>query len=1128
MQASAQQESPFQTIVKTYVEYLGRPVDASNLSRWLGIFEEYGEELSIGMLRYELSVSREFPYPYFDRTNPDNIDRIYQTLFERTPDAETVAGWIARLNADPLMGLGNVVRELSDGAAGDDATVLASKIAAAEAFVGALDTPAEMKAYAGYAGLRLGTEFLTGIKGPGSLELALGTLDATMEELLQLPPDRPAQVQMSIAGTPTLGATLHATYRSTDPDGVSFQEVRWLANGAPIPWAYEDTLEISSLLAGMDIALRVTITDARGFTTVHVSETVKSGNDRFDGTPGEDFFLGGEGDDLYRVNRAGDLIVEKENQGTDQVDVAFTAAGTYTLSPHVENATVVSAGTLAVNLVGNAQDNRLTGNAGANTLTGGAGNDALDGKGGKDTLVGGAGDDVYIVDAADLVVEGVDGGVDRIDTALTSYTLGSNLENLRYTGSQSFTGNGNAGANEIAGGDGGARLAGNAGKDVLRGGKGSDKLDGGADDDTLYGAGGNDSLLGGTGDDALHAGGGADLLDGGAGEDSAYLSGAFGDYERSRPNATDTLLVHKLTKDAITLRNVEHVVFADGSRSLAEVQLSLPSAGDDVLVGTDGADLLDGGLGADAMLGGLGNDRYVVDVAGDLVTELADGGTDRVEVAFRVAGSYTLADHVEHASVTASAKIAVNLFGNGLDNTLVGNAAANLLQGGAGNDILDGGAGKDKLVGGTGDDTYVVDLASDVVVEAAGEGADLVRTNLGSYKLGDHLESLHYTGAKGFVGTGNAQANVIVGGAGADKLSGADGGDFLDGHGGNDVLEGGNGDDKLVVGKGASKVDGGAGQDTLMLAGEFGDYVRSRPSLEETVLVNKVLGIQISVRNVEQFVTSEGEITLAELQDNLATAGNDELDGTDGDDLLDGGAGADTLRGGLGDDRYVINVGNDKVVEREGEGRDTVALAFTAKGAFTLAEHLEEAVVVAAAGIAVDVSGNALDNRLIGHAGANMIAGGDGADRLTGGAGKDVFVLDSAIGVDTVTDFVTRTDKLRVLQDAFRIGDGDAVVEGAVLRTGPGGFAASAELVILTTKLSGELTAETVATAIGSAQSAYTAGAQTLFVVGDGKDSAVFLFTSNGADSLVAADELQMVVELLGTPSVAVGDFAFG
>jgi len=58
---------------------------------------------------------------------------------------------------------------------------------------------------------------------------------------------------------------------------------------------------------------------------------------------------------------------------------------------------------------------------------------------------------------------------------------------------------------------------------------------------------------------------------------------------------------------------------------------AIGSAGDDTLYGSGGNDRIDGGTGADKMYGGTGDDTYVVDDAGDQVTENPNAGTDTVE-----------------------------------------------------------------------------------------------------------------------------------------------------------------------------------------------------------------------------------------------------------------------------------------------------------------------------------------------------------------------------------------------------------------------------------------------------------------------------------------------------------------
>ena len=78
------------------------------------------------------------------------------------------------------------------------------------------------------------------------------------------------------------------------------------------------------------------------------------------------------------------------------------------------------------------------------------------------------------------------------------------------------------------------------------------------------------------------------------------------------------------------------------------------------------------------MIGGIGNDTYVVDNAGDVVTENANEGTDTVQSAV----TYTLGANVENLTLTGAA--AINGTGNALDNVLTGNSANNVLTGGAG------------------------------------------------------------------------------------------------------------------------------------------------------------------------------------------------------------------------------------------------------------------------------------------------------------------------------------------------------------------------------------------------------------------------------------------------------------
>jgi len=150
------------------------------------------------------------------------------------------------------------------------------------------------------------------------------------------------------------------------------------------------------------------------------------------------------------------------------------------------------------------------------------------------------------------------------------------------------------------------------------------------------------------------------------------------------------------------------------------------------------------------------------------------------------------------------------IYGGTGDDNLDGGADNDRLFGGSGSDTLNGGTGNDTMSGGSGDDTFVVDSATDGVVEAGGEGTDMVQSSVGhslADNLADNVENLTLTGSGAINGTGNVLANVITGNSGANRLSGAAGNDTLDGGAGNDTLDGGAGADKLT---------GGAGADTFV------------------------------------------------------------------------------------------------------------------------------------------------------------------------------------------------------------------------------------------------------------------------------------------------------------------------
>lgn len=307
------------------------------------------------------------------------------------------------------------------------------------------------------------------------------------------------------------------------------------------------------------------------------------------------------------------------------------------------------------------------------------------------------------------------------------------------------------------------------------------------------------------------------------------------------------------------------------------------------------------------------------------------------------------------------------------------------MYGQGGDDILRAGSFSAKMYGGDGNDTYYVNTTSQVVTEAANQGGDKVVSTI-SYTLGDNLETLVLDGAANINGTGNNLGNKLIGNTGDNILTGGTGADWLDGGtGGRDTLIGGAGDDTYIVGR--------AGTILIEKAGEGYDAVRS------TVSWTLGSNFEALVLDGSASIDATGNALDNRL---IGNAGNNVITGGAGNDWLDGGSGGlDVLSGGTGNDTYVVNRTNIKLVEKAGEGLDSVQSTVT----WTLGDNFENLSLNGSANI--NGTGNALDNRISGNTANNVITGGAGNDTLIGGGGTDTFVFGRGFGKDVVTDYNT-------------------------------------------------------------------------------------------------------------------------
>ncbi|CAI3241035.1 hypothetical protein DWUX_2421 [Desulfovibrio diazotrophicus] len=794
--------------------------------------------------------------------------------------------------------------------------------------------------------------------------------------------------------------------------------------------------------------------------------------------PGYDTLVGGKGDDNYVVRTGNETIVENKNEGTDQVYSFMN----YTLGANIENGALL--GDADTSLVGNDLNNVLAGNSSANYLSGGKGNDTLYGdKGSKaDTLDGGAGNDLYHLygGSSDVIIDsaGNDTVVFESDSA-GGYALtdDSKVENLVLQGSAN-AGYGNSLNN---------RIEGNA-----------------TQGSTLNGGAGKDTLVGGTGNDTFYFDG-TDTLEDAGGADSVLSSG--------------TIDLNKFKNAAIEYVALQDVAFGEKANNLNATAKKTVAAtlvgnsGNNKLTGSDGADTLDGGAGEDTLNGGLGNDLYYVD-GDDLVQEGKNGGVDTVVAS----GDYTLGANLENLVLTAGAT-------KGTGNELANVIDASTLSG---NVVLDGGQNAantagDTLKGGTSHTTFVVNNTNDAIVLTGGSnvvyvsyevlgGAEMTDTDWRNY-FGGRITgtttnlTFVYRGnaadskAGGVNITGSADNTYLVGTAGKDTLTAGDTSSTIDGQGGADAIQGSSQADYIYY-YGAENVTAGDGADTLhVMSLKKGDKTLDSSDgihgIDVVLLDNAAGAVNIggdtapghnmtlignAFANKITGTNTSSDDPDGDGNDSLdGGAGNDTLSGRSGNDTLDGGEGADSMVGGTGNDLYYVDNKGDKVVEKDGEGVDSISTAGVAidlgSASFKNVEYVENS------GAATKLTGTTAAETLVAGDNGDTLDGKGGADSLVGGDGSDLIYYHGNESVDGGSGS-GGVDTLLVTKDATAT----VTIDGSTIKN------------IEVVTLAKDATAAIDASGAAALTINGNAGATSI----TGSDSADVIYGGGGADSIAA------------------------
>ena len=599
-----------------------------------------------------------------------------------------------------------------------------------------------------------------------------------------------------------------------------------------------------------------------------------------------------------------------------------------------------------------------------------------------DTIVGNSGADSLIFTATVALID-TDFAAPRLNNARVDATTKVERLHLSNTASQVVLGS-NAESFGIT---------------SVFGGNGADSLDLSAYSTavTISGGSGNDTILGGAGNDSIDGSSGDDSMVGGLGNDYYLVSSSLDNILENFGEGTDTI------QAGITYTLSGNVEV--GTLSGASVIHLYGNVLANSLYGNTGANSIDGGIGADTMIGGTGNDTYFVEDGGDIVIELALGGTDWV---VSTLNAYTLADQVERLLLTGSAitgignSLANSIVGNGENNSLVGGDGADTFLGNSGDDFLDGGVGVDSMVGGDGDDYYLVDTLTDRASESLVGGTDTLLVSVSGYIMATYANNVENAVLSGLFTSlsGNSIANSLVGNAAANSLSGVAGNDTLIGFAGSDTLNGGADADSMIGGLDNDYYLVDNLSDSILELSNEGAADSVVASVDGFILPDHVEFFSLALGAFISGTGNSAANTIVGNTDNnslFAGDGHDSIDGGSGNDTIYASAGNDTLNGNTGNDSLIGEAGNDFyfvnsltdiILELDGEGTDTASVSINSYNMGTSANHVENAILT---GTIANLTGNSIVNSLTGNASANSLNGGAGNDTLVGGAGNDTL-----------------------------------------------------------------------------------------------------------------------------------------
>jgi hypothetical protein len=190
----------FNQVQQLYIAYFGRPADPVGLNYWAASIDAAGGNFDSVVSGF--SSSLESKALYAGSNTSQLVTSIYVALFNRPPEPAGLAYWVGLIDSNTVTGP-RAAYQIMTSAGPGDATAIANKVAAANAFTANIDTSAELAGYSGASSAAIARAWLAKVDAtPYSIanltsDATKGVTDAT-------------GVQLGVPTTPT-GPSFTAT-----------------------------------------------------------------------------------------------------------------------------------------------------------------------------------------------------------------------------------------------------------------------------------------------------------------------------------------------------------------------------------------------------------------------------------------------------------------------------------------------------------------------------------------------------------------------------------------------------------------------------------------------------------------------------------------------------------------------------------------------------------------------------------------------------------------------------------------------------------------------------------------------------------------------------------------------------